>query len=61
MLLGDGAPIKFGMSIAPALKDAKAAVFGQEEEEGDIKKCKVPLVKLDFTVAKGKKAKESAA
>jgi RNA-binding protein 25 len=66
MLLDDGAPVKLNMSIAPAPvkaeaapKDAKAAVFGQEEdEEDDIKKRKVPLVKLDFSAAEGDKAKE---
>ena len=66
MLLDDGAPVKLNMSIAPvpvkaeaAPKDAKAAVFGQEEEEEeDIKKRKVPLVKLDFSAAEGDKAKE---
>ncbi|KAF8551136.1 hypothetical protein OG21DRAFT_1418503 [Imleria badia] len=66
MLLDDGAPVKLNMSIAPlpaktetAAKDGKAAVFGQEEEEEeDIKKRKVPLVKLDFSAAEGEKAKE---
>lgn len=66
MLLDDGAPVKLNMSIAPApvkaeaaSKDVKAAVFGQEEEEEeDIKKRKVPLVKLDFSAAEGEKAKE---
>ncbi|KAF9220249.1 hypothetical protein BS17DRAFT_715147 [Gyrodon lividus] len=66
MLLDDGAPVKLSMSMAPAPvkaesapKDAKAAVFGQEEEEEeDIKKRKVPLVKLDFSAAEGDKAKE---
>ncbi|KAG8214940.1 hypothetical protein J3R82DRAFT_10130 [Butyriboletus roseoflavus] len=66
LLLDDGAPVKLNMSITPGLvkaeaapKDAKAAVFGQEEEEEeDIKKRKVPLVKLDFSAAEGEKAKE---
>jgi len=66
MLLDDGAPVKLSMSIAPgpvkaeaAPKDVKTAVFGQEEEEEeDIKKRKVPLVKLDFSAAEGDKAKE---
>ncbi|KAF8121229.1 hypothetical protein EV363DRAFT_1366591 [Boletus edulis] len=66
MLLDDGAPVKLSMSIAPgpvkaeaAPKDVKTAVFGQEEEEEeDIKKRKVPLVKLDFSAAEGEKAKE---
>lgn len=66
MLLDDGAPVKLNMSIAPgpvkaeaAPKDVKVAVFGQEEEEEeDIKKRKVPLVKLDFSAAEGEKAKE---
>ncbi|KIJ59065.1 hypothetical protein HYDPIDRAFT_177947 [Hydnomerulius pinastri MD-312] len=66
MLLDDGAPVKLNMSLNPmpvkadgASKDAKAAVFGQEEEEDEaIKKRKVPLVKLDFSAAEGEKAKE---
>lgn len=61
MLLDDGAPVKLNVSIATSMtKDKepitkeKAApiVFGQEDEEEDgIKKRKVPLVKLDFSVA----------
>ncbi|KAG5645456.1 hypothetical protein DXG03_006001 [Asterophora parasitica] len=65
LLLDDGAPVKLNVSIAtapskePAAKD-KAAVFGQEEEEEDAaKKRKVPLVKLDFSVAEsGEQTKE---
>jgi RNA-binding protein 25 len=57
LLLDDGAPVRLNVSIASAPpKEAgnkeKATVFGQEEEEEeDIKKRKVPLVKLDFSVA----------
>ncbi|KAM6494263.1 hypothetical protein JOM56_010624 [Amanita muscaria] len=61
MLLDDGAPVKLlNVSIAASTaKDKetttkeKAApiVFGQEDEEDGIKKRKVPLVKLDFSVA----------
>lgn len=66
MLLDDGAPVKLNVSLNPApmraetaAKDAKTAVFGQEEEEEEsIKKRKVPLVKLDFGPAEGEKAKE---
>ncbi|ESK84800.1 hypothetical protein Moror_529 [Moniliophthora roreri MCA 2997] len=65
LLLDDGAPVKLNVSLAPApTKDGsgkeKATVFTQEEEEEDaIKKRKVPLVKLDFSVAEtGEKARE---
>ncbi|KAF8627403.1 hypothetical protein AX17_006218 [Amanita inopinata Kibby_2008] len=61
MLLDDGAPVKLNVSIATStFKDKETAtkdkaapiVFGQEDEEEDgIKKRKVPLVKLDFSVA----------
>ncbi|KAF8349387.1 hypothetical protein F5887DRAFT_1070714 [Amanita rubescens] len=61
MLLDDGAPVKLNVSIAtsttkdkePITKEKAAPiVFGQEDEEEDgIKKRKVPLVKLDFSVA----------
>ncbi|KAK2465280.1 hypothetical protein APHAL10511_002634 [Amanita phalloides] len=61
MLLDDGAPVKLNVSIAtsttkdkePAMKEKAAPiVFGQEDEDEDgIKKRKVPLVKLDFSVA----------
>lgn len=61
MLLDDGAPVKLNVSIAtstakdkePTTKEKTAPiVFGQEDEEEDgIKKRKVPLVKLDFSVA----------
>ncbi|EGN97903.1 hypothetical protein SERLA73DRAFT_91057 [Serpula lacrymans var. lacrymans S7.3] len=66
MLLDDGAPVKLNMSLTtapikqePSGKESKATLFGQEEEEEeDIKKRKVPLVKLDFSAAEGEKAKE---
>jgi RNA-binding protein 25 len=65
LLLDDGAPVKLNVSLAPASAPAeggkeRAAVFGQEEEEDEgQKKRKVPLVKLDFSVAEGgAKAKE---
>ncbi|KIO02920.1 hypothetical protein M404DRAFT_637636 [Pisolithus tinctorius Marx 270] len=71
--LDDGAPVKLNVSfLGPVPVDklephaqkevvkGAAAVFGQEEEEedGGIKKRGVPLVKLDFSAAKGEKAKE---
>jgi RNA-binding protein 25 len=57
LLLDDGAPVKLSIAAgAPketSTKDKskeKTAVFGQEEdEEEEIKKRKVPLVKLDFS------------
>jgi RNA-binding protein 25 len=66
LLLDDGAPVRLNVSIAsasikePANKEKTTTVFGQEEEEEeDIKKRKVPLVKLDFSVAEsGEKTKE---
>ncbi|KAJ8583591.1 hypothetical protein M405DRAFT_828324 [Rhizopogon salebrosus TDB-379] len=66
MLLDDGAPVKLSVSLnpppvkgEPVTKDTKPTVFGQEEEEEeDIKKRKVPLVKLDFSATEGEKAKE---
>jgi hypothetical protein len=66
MLLDDGAPVKLSVSLnpppvkgEPVTKETKPAVFGQEEEEEeDIKKRKVPLVKLDFSATEGEKAKE---
>jgi RNA-binding protein 25 len=67
LLLDDGAPVRLNVSIAPlpgkeAGNKEKAAttVFGQEDEEEDgIKKRKVPLVKLDFSVAEsGEKTRE---
>lgn len=57
LLLDDGAPVRLNVSIAAATaKDTgskeKAAVFAQEEDDEDaIKKRKIPLVKLDFSVA----------
>ncbi|KAG6815927.1 hypothetical protein H0H87_010114 [Tephrocybe sp. NHM501043] len=57
LLLDDGAPVKLNVSLAsvqpkePTTKE-KATVFGQEEDEEEAaKKRKVPLVKLDFSVA----------
>lgn len=68
LLLDDGAPVRLNVSIAtgtskekePPAKE-KATVFAaeEEEEEDGIKKRKVPLVKLDFSVAEsGEQAKE---
>jgi RNA-binding protein 25 len=67
LLLDDGAPVKLSVSLAPAAgKDEKERaererkmVLGMEEEEDGIVKRKVPLVKLDFSVAEGEKAKET--
>ena len=63
MLLDDGAPVKLNVSMnaiaaKPETSETKAIVFAQEEEEEGFKKRKVPLVKLDFGVAEGEKAKE---
>ncbi|KAF5315227.1 hypothetical protein D9619_007258 [Psilocybe cf. subviscida] len=67
LLLDDGAPVRLNVSIAgPNAKEKegapkeKATVFGQDEEEDDgIKKRKIPLVKLDFSVAEsGEQTKE---
>ncbi|THV03664.1 hypothetical protein K435DRAFT_835728 [Dendrothele bispora CBS 962.96] len=69
LLLDDGAPVKLNVSLAPATskeaggagKPDKATVFSQEEEEEEeaTKRRKVPLVKLDFSVAEtGEKLKE---
>ena len=64
MLLDDGAPVKLNVSLQSAQKqdkydgtEQKMAAFAQEEEEEGFKKRKVPLVKLDFSVAEGEKAK----
>ncbi len=57
LLLDDGAPVKLNVSLAPATtkepgNKEKATVFVQEEEDDEeVKKRKVPLVKLDFSVA----------
>ncbi|KAH6912594.1 hypothetical protein BKA70DRAFT_1530586 [Coprinopsis sp. MPI-PUGE-AT-0042] len=58
MLLDDGAPVRLNVSIAPIgapVKEAakeKTTVFAEEEEEEDaLKKRRIPLVKLDFSVA----------
>lgn len=64
MLLDDGAPVKLNVSLQAAAQkqeptETKAtAVFVQDEEEEGFKKRRVPLVKLDFSVAEGEKAKE---
>ncbi|KAK7448884.1 hypothetical protein VKT23_001385 [Stygiomarasmius scandens] len=69
LLLDDGAPVKLNVSLAQAptkeasgpAKPDKATVFSQEEEEEEeaTKRRKVPLVKLDFSVAEtGEKLKE---
>ncbi|KAL5501860.1 hypothetical protein ACEPAH_9121 [Sanghuangporus vaninii] len=68
MLLDDGAPVKLNVSLQPtnaqkaeaaeSKPGAAAAFAAQEEEEEEFKKRKVPLVKLDFSVAEGEKAKE---
>ncbi|THH06144.1 hypothetical protein EW145_g4289 [Phellinidium pouzarii] len=66
MLLDDGAPVKLNVSLQAAAQKpepttetkAAAAAFAQDEEEEGFKKRKVPLVKLDFSVAEGGKAKE---
>lgn len=67
LLLDDGAPVRLNVSIATAgVKDKepstkeKVTVFNQEDDEEDgIKKRKVPLVKLDFSVAESsEQAKE---
>lgn len=59
LLLDDGAPVRLNVSIAaPTVKEKdvhskeKATVFAHDEEEEDhISKRRVPLVKLDFSVA----------
>jgi len=59
LLLDDGAPVRLNVSIAaPSVKEKdvhskeKTTVFAHEEEEEDqINKRRVPLVKLDFSVA----------
>ena len=59
LLLDDGAPVRLNVSIAaPTVKEKdvhskeKATVFAHDEEEEDhINKRRVPLVKLDFSVA----------
>jgi RNA-binding protein 25 len=58
MLLDDGAPVRLNVSIAPMgapVKETakeKTTVFAEEEEEEDaLKKRRIPLVKLDFSVA----------
>ena len=59
LLLDDGAPVRLNVSIAaPNVKEKEApgkektAVFAEEEmEEDEIKKRRVPLVKLDFSMA----------
>ncbi len=57
MLLDDGAPLKLTVTMAKEKEEIKekmekATVFAQDEEDEDaVKKRKVPLVKLDFSVA----------
>ncbi|KAF9028542.1 hypothetical protein BDZ89DRAFT_951230 [Hymenopellis radicata] len=57
MLLDDGAPLKLTVNMAKEKEETKekmekAMVFAQDEEDEDaVKKRKVPLVKLDFSVA----------
>ena len=59
LLLDDGAPVRLNVSIAaPTAKEKdvhnkeKTTVFAHDEEEEDhINKRRVPLVKLDFSVA----------
>lgn len=67
LLLDDGAPVKLNVSIAAtgmkekeAPAKEKVAVFSHEDDDEDgIKKRKVPLVKLDFSVAEStEQAKE---
>ncbi|KAH8104938.1 hypothetical protein DFH11DRAFT_1646152 [Phellopilus nigrolimitatus] len=65
MLLDDGAPVKLNVSLQTAAAqkaepstETKAAVFTHDEEDEGFKKRKAPLVKLDFSVAEGEKAKE---
>lgn len=67
LLLDDGAPVKLNVSIAASgAKDKesstkeKVTVFNEEDDDEDgIKKRKVPLVKLDFSVAESsEQAKE---
>lgn len=57
MLLDDGAPVRLNVSIAPIgvpgkeVPKEKTTVFAEEEEEEDaLKKRKMPLVKLEFSV-----------
>ena len=67
LLLDDGAPVRLNVSIAaPSAKEKdmhpkeKTTVFAHDEEEEDqINKRRVPLVKLDFSVAEsGEQTKE---
>jgi RNA-binding protein 25 len=59
LLLDDGAPVRLNVSIAaPTVKEKdvhskeKTTVFAHDDEEEDqINKRRVPLVKLDFSVA----------
>ena len=60
MLLDDGAPVRLNVSIAAphakekeketAVKEKTVVFTHDEEEEEGLKKRKVPLVKLDFSV-----------
>lgn len=66
MLLDDGAPVRLNVSLQNvaaqkaenATAEPKVAAFAQDEEEDGYRKRKAPLVKLDFSVAEGEKAKE---
>ena len=67
LLLDDGAPVRLNVSIAaPTAKEKdtqskeKTTVFAHDDEEEDhISKRRVPLVKLDFSVAEsGEQTKE---
>jgi len=67
LLLDDGAPVRLNVSIAaPTIKEKdshtkeKTTVFAHDDEEEDhINKRRVPLVKLDFSVAEsGEQTKE---
>jgi hypothetical protein len=66
LLLDDGAPVKLSVSLATAApagekkEKGPVPVFTQEDDEDEAaKKRKIPLVKLDFSVAESpEKAKE---
>lgn len=66
ILLDDGAPVRLNVTLQASAAqktestaaETKVAAFAQDEDEDGFKKRKVPLVKLDFSVAEGEKAKE---
>jgi RNA-binding protein 25 len=66
MLFDDGVPVKLNVSLASALgkedkdkeKEKKVMLAMGEEEEDGIVKRKVPLAKLDFSVADAETTKE---